>query len=437
MSWRARRLPLRGADLVLMAMHRHYSGAKVSHNTIMVVQCDRPLEPARIRKALDRLLPFCPWPASRLRRGFPWGGLHWAAGPRAALETPPVRHLTVASPAALHEELEAELNSAIDPRREPPLRFLIMDGGPQACGFLVLTWFHSLMDPLGAQILLRRLIDLDREEDGRAPGGAPPAFAAVRDPRSLRERARLGRRSLDHMRALTPVPPVSPGTGLTTFGRARFWQGSFVTRDAPAGGTRATRDICWRLAVVGRAMRTLWEKRGLPDVPFLVPISVDLRPRGEAGLAIGNWLAFHFARFTPSETADVAGLARSLRIQMADAVRAGQIDANAVGMEFLRYRPLWMMPRSLPGGSNGDTFSFNCADIRDFPPALATVFGQRVVNAYHAPAVLPRPGVGVFFNRCATRNNFVISWIEGAMSEDDVAQIAEVVREGMGWTQVP
>ncbi len=126
------------------------------------------------------------------------------------------------------------------------------------------------------------------------------------------------------MRALTPVPPVSPGTGLTMFGRARFWQSAFVTRDALAGDTRATRDICWRLALVGRAMSAFWEKRGLPDIPFLVPISVDLRPKGEAGVAIGNWLAFHFARFTPSETADVAGLARSLRLQMADACATGR-----------------------------------------------------------------------------------------------------------------
>jgi hypothetical protein len=423
-----------------MAMHRRYARMKVSNNTLLVVQCDRPVEPARVHRALGRLAESCPWPASRLRRGFPWGGLHWAAGPRAGLEPLPVRQVAVTSAAALREELEAELNSAIDPRREPPLRFLIIDGGP-ACragrGFLVLSWFHSLMDPRGGQNLLRHLADLDQEGDERSPRGASPTFVTVRDPRSLRERARLGRRSLDYMRTLTPVPPVSPGTGLTTFGRARFWQGAFVPRDGRSGDTRATRDICWRLALVGRAMSALWQKRGLPDVPFLVPISVDLRPKGEEGAVIGNWLAFHFARFTPSETADVAGLARSLRLQMADAVRDGQIDANAVGMEFLRYRPLWMMPRSLPGGPNGETFSFNCADTGDFLPALTTVFGRRVVNAYHAPAVLPQPGVGVFFNRCGRWNNLVIAWVEGTMSEDDVAQIAEVVREGMGWVEVP
>src|SRR5262249_38379786 len=148
---------------------------------------------------------------------------------------------------------------------------------------------------------------------------------------------------------------------VTTFGRARFWRSAFLPRNGLAGDTRVTRDMCWRLALVGKAMSALLEKRGLPDVPLLVPTAVDLRPKGEAGAVIGNWLAFHFARFAPSETADVASLARSLRLHMADALREGQIDANAVGMEFLRYRPLWMMVRSLPGGPDREVFSFNFA----------------------------------------------------------------------------
>jgi hypothetical protein len=435
-----RRLPLRGPDLVLIAMHSLCKGRDVSNNTLLVVECDGPIAPERIRRALDRLLDVCPWPAARLRRPFPWGKLHWAAGPRAALVPPPVRQRSVASHEELHAELEAELSSVIDPRRDPPLRFLIVDCGPEpgrGQGLLVLTWFHPLMDPRGGQNLLGHLAHLDRDE-GHAPSrGAPLAFTSEADPRPLMERARLARRSVHYMRTLTPVPPVSPGTGLTSPGRARFRQESFVERDATTGGSRATREICWRLALVGRAMALLWDRRGLPDVPFLVPIAVDLRPTGDPGPTFGNSLAFHFARFKPSETADVAALASALRRQMADAVREGQIEANSVAMEFLTYRPLSMMLRNLPGTSDGETFSFNCADLTDFPAALGSAFGRRIVNAYHAPAVLPRPGIGVFFNRCATRSNLVISWVEGAVNEDEVARIVEVIREGMRWTRIP
>ena len=417
-------------------MQALWKRAAVSNNTLMVVQCDGPLDPTRIARALERFLDFCPWPAARLRRPFPWGQLHWAARSRAALAAPPVRHRRLGAHQALHVELEAELNTAIDARREAPVRFSILDRASDAAGAqstLVVTWFHPLMDPRGGQNLLAHLAHLD-ETDGRAPwGSTPPAFTTDPDRRPLKERGRLGRRSQRYMRALVPVSPVSPGTELTKPGRVRFKQASFVGDDRGISGVRSTREICWRLALVGRTMADLWRRRGLPDLPFLVPVSVDLRPKGEPGATFGNVLAFHFARFKPSETTDVAALTRTLRAQMTAALRDGQIDAGAVAMEFLKYRPLSLMLRDLPGTATRETFSFNCADLADFPPTLEKIFGRRVVNAYHAPSVLPRPGIGVFFNRCGIKNNLVVSWIEGAVHEEEVTRIVQGVREGMGW----
>jgi hypothetical protein len=424
------RLPLRGADLVLVGMQSLWGAAEPSHNTIFVVECDGPLEPERIRRALDRFLDFCPWPGARLRRPFPWGRLSWVAGPRDALAVPQVTSRSVASPAERRRHLEAELNTAIDPKRQAPMRLLVMDRE------LVMTWFHPLMDPRGGQNLLAHLSGIDAH-GGRPPwNGVTPRFEPSPDTRPLRERGRIARRSVEYMATLAPVPPVSPGSALAAPGRARFRQESFGDEASSGNGARATREICWRLAVVGKAMADLWRRRRLPDVPFLVPISVDLRAKGDPEPTFGNALAFHFARFTPSQTADVPALATALRHQMAAAVREGQIEANAVAMEFLTYRPRWMMLRALPWTADRETFSFNCADIGDVPPSIATVFGRRVLNAYHAPAVLPRPGIGVFFNRCGSRNNIVISWIEGAAAEAEVTRLIEVVREGLAWTRL-
>jgi hypothetical protein len=425
------RLPLRGADLVLVGMQSLWGDAEPSHNTLLVVECDGALEPDLIRQALDRFLDFCPWPAARLRRPFPWGRLSWVAGRRDTLALPPVTQRPAAPPAEVHRQLEAELNTAIDPKRQAPIRFLVIDRT------LVMTWFHPLMDPRGGQNLLAHLSGLT-EHAGRPPwNGLTPRFGSEPDGRPLRERGRIARRSLEYMANLAPVPPVSPGSRLQEPGRACFRQQSFAADAHPENGGRASREICWRLAVVGKAMAELWERRGLPDVPFLVPISVDLRLKGDPEPTFGNSLAFHFARFTPSQAADLPVLARALRQQMAEAVRDGQIEANAVAMEFLTYRPRWMMLRALPWTASRETFSFNCADLADIPGAMGTVFGRRVVNAYHVPAVLPRPGIGVFFNRCAARNNVVISWVEGAADEDEVARIMDVIGEGMEWARRP
>jgi len=432
-----RRLPSVGADLVLMARHPRWKGIGQSHNTLLVVECDGPIASERVSRALDRFLDVCPWPAARLRRSFPWGKFHWwAEGARTALIRPPVRRATLATREQLQQALVTELDAIIDPRREAPIRILLLDSEREAASFLVLTWFHPLMDARGGQNLVAHLDHLDRHA-GEAPwGGTPPAFAPERDPRSFRERSRIARGSLKYIRTVASVPPVSPGNGLVPPARTCFRQESFVD-SGPTAGQRATREITWRLAVVGKAMAELWERKGLAAVPYLLPISVDLRPKGGLGATFGNQLGFHFARFLPSDTADVPVLARALRRQMADAVRDGQIDANAVSLEFLHYRPLSMMLRVLPWTAGGELFSFNCADLADWPPALEKCFGRRVLNAYHVPVVPPRPGIGVFFNRCESRNNLVVSWLEGVVGDAEAARIIEVIRDGMGWTRTP
>lgn len=429
----ARRLPLRGADLVLIAMHRLWGGERLSNNTTLVVECARPIQADRLRDAFARFLDVCPWPAARLRRPFPWGKLHWAAGERAALVAPPVGETRLPSRAALQTLVEAELAAVIDPRREPPLRATVVElgggAGTPAQAALVMTWFHPLMDPRGGENLIGHLAHLDQRCEGAPWDGRPPAFVSPRERRPLQERGRLARRSVDHMRTLMSGSPVSAGTGLARVGPPRFRQATFV----PSGPDR--RDLWSRLTAVGCAMAELWRRRGLADVPFLVPVSIDLRAKGEREPTFGNALAFHFARFKPSDTTDPAGCERALRRQFVDAMRDDLIEANAVAMEFLHYRPTWMMLRDLPGTASRETFSFNCADVGEFPPAVGSIFGSQVVNAWHVPAVLPRPGIGVFFNRCAGRWNLVVSFIEGVVSEDEVARVIEIVARGMGWTR--
>src|SRR5262249_47553450 len=168
---RTRRLALRGPDLMLLARPPRWKGALPSHNTLLAVECDGPVSAERITRALDRFLDRCPWPAARLRRPFPWGELHWAAGERESLTRPPVRHVALDAGEQLDRVLAPELNTPIDPRHEAPLRILSVDGeatGKGAGSFLVLTWFHPLMDARGGQNFLDLLNHCDGD-DGVKP----------------------------------------------------------------------------------------------------------------------------------------------------------------------------------------------------------------------------------------------------------------------------
>src|SRR5207249_2737177 len=145
---------------------------------------------------------------------------------------------------------------------EAPLRVLLVhdeSARPSPTSLLVLTWFHPLMDARGGENLLTHLNHLDRHEGAMPWGDAPPTFVPDRAPRRLLERGRIAGASLKYLRTLAPVPPVSPGGPPVPPGRACFKHESFVA--PPSTDPRATREICWRVAVDGKRRALLLQLR--------------------------------------------------------------------------------------------------------------------------------------------------------------------------------
>jgi hypothetical protein len=181
-------------------------------------------------------------------------------------------------------------------------------------------------------------------------------------------------------------------------------------------------------------MAALWVRRGLPtDVPLLVPVSVNRRPRGEPGPVLGNYLGFHFARCHPPVERDTAGLARELRHQLAEAVRQDELEAGWAGMSFARYRPLRGMFRELPWTAAGDFCSFHFADTAMLLPERTHLFGARVTGGYHVASVPDRPGAGVFFSRTGEIENVVVSWANDVLDDADAEALAGIIQHEMGW----
>src|SRR4029453_10987659 len=105
-------------------------------------------------------------------------------------------------------------NRALAPRGEAPAPLLVVDdesAHPTPSSVLVLTLFHPLMDARGGENLLTHLNELDRHIDATPWGDSPTAFVSERDRRSLLQRSRVARSSLEYLRTLAPVPPVSAG----------------------------------------------------------------------------------------------------------------------------------------------------------------------------------------------------------------------------------
>jgi hypothetical protein len=431
-----RSVPLLGPDVVLLAMAALGGGPAAngtpSSNAVLALELAGVVERARVETALARLLALCPWVGGRLVRPRPWGRLCWRV-PRQGPTPPPIASTTLADDGAnaLGSLVDRELAATIDPRRAPPLRLTLATDGVRT--HLVLTWAHALMDPHGSEHLVRLLAALD-EGGADALATREPVVVAPPDTRPLRERGALATKSVAQLRALAPVPPVSLAARphATAPHGPRHWRFRFAAAVAPTD--RLRRGMPWRLAVVATAMRALFAERGVAtDVPFLVPVSVNRRPRGEHGPVLGNYLAFHFARARFSSDADPAPLARTLRDQLADAVRNDELEAAWAGLAFARWRPLRGIFRELPWTKAGDFCSFHFADTDALLPDRTHLFGAPLVGGYHVAVVPARPGAGVFFGRRDEVQSLVVSTTDGALDDADTHRIADVVADAMGW----
>ena len=230
------------------------------------------------------------------------------------------------------------------------------------------------MDARGGQNLIAHLHHADRHEGEIAWDGASPAVVPDPDRRTLKERGRIAGGSLKYMRTLAPVPPVSLATALVPAGTSLL-RARVLRRSGHGRPARHPRD---HLASGpgrqshGRAVATAGSPRRSLPASHLGGHAAE----GASGATFGNQLTFHFARFSPSETRDVPALARTLRLQMAEAIRDGQLEAKPGRPGVPRGAARTMILRVLPWTRGGELFSFNCADLAEWPSALAECFGR-------------------------------------------------------------
>lgn len=428
-----RSVALLGPDVILLALATLGTGTAASSNAVLVVEHADAIDPRRVERALERFLPICPWLGGRLSRPRPWGKLRWqvpGGGP-----TRPLMSTRTIAPGGLQALVDHELVAPLDPYRETPLRLTLATEGHATT--LILTWAHPLMDPHGSEYLLRLLAEIDDDPDGAPIWPTAPLLVAPPEARSWRERGALASRGAAQLKNLAPIAPTSlaaVGAGRST-GQRRHRRFRFLAGAPSPDPVR--RGMPWRLAVVAKAMSALWVRRGMPsDVPFLVPVSVDRRRRGEPGPVLGNYLGFHFARCRPLVDGDPATLARELRDQLAEAVRRDELEAGWAGMSFARYRPLRQMFRELPWTAAGDFCSFHFADTDGLLPERTHLFGARVCGGYHVAGVPDRPGAGIFLSRAGIIESVVVSWANDVLDDADAEALAGIIQHEMGWKPV-
>lgn len=410
-----RTLTLLGPDVLLVAM-----GGTGPNNAVLGVTCDGNLDGARVQRAVERLQPLVPFTASRLERPRPWGRLRW----RAVAGNPPVQCRTLARSESIDDVIDEILNHRIDPREEAPLRWHVLTRPDGARSWLLLEWVHPLMDPRGAELLIAMVDAVDRGSDGEA-WAAARCVVPPRDTRPWRLRLRLAQRALGRLREFGREPKHSVAGEVPADGRVRHRRR--LVR-APA------RQLPTTVAAVGGAVADLLRARGVSmELPFVVPISVDRRRKGEPGPVIGNYVSFHFARFQPPAEDDLTATTATIRHDLVAAVRDDLVEGLWAGMNMARYYP----PRHLLAPLGGrDVASFHCADTGAMRPSTGLLFGLPIQSVSHVPCVRPQPGLGVFFSRIGDVESIVAVWVAGVVAEEEVERLLDGVERALGATSV-
>jgi hypothetical protein len=350
-------------------------------------------------------------------------------------EAPPLTTPRDCGDAGLPAVVRERLNARLAIERGELLRFDVVRYGGGAHGSdVAMTWAHLLLDGAGSELFIRRLDECAR---GRRPvtdlhadgsGGAAPragsGAAATPHRHGLVTRARDAREWQERMIGFGTAPPRSLGGPRRRVPQALAYDVFTVSRADTAiiSGRAAARagyltPVLFYLAATMRAHDAVFAVRGEAPGHYLVPLPVNLRPKGADGDVFRtnvSLLWFHVAR---RHTAELEELVGELMRQRRALIRDGLIEKGAAAMDLVRAAPArlqsWFARRHL----GGELASFYFAFTNEFLPGLDTFFGAEILNGFHAPAVMPSPGSSVIMSIRDGRLNVTVIYQRGAVTD--------------------
>jgi hypothetical protein len=435
-------IPLTGADCFLRAFDaevRRCNGA--SHLSQLVLRLGPGFDPDALRKTLETVVHANPILRAPIRR--PLGCLPpvYRVERAAAAALPRVEVLPVAAESNLDGEgreaplpaLFAErLNARFDGARGDLLR---VDVVPYAGGSggtdLAFTWLHMLFDGSGSERFVRFLDEVQRgartADDVPADdlAGAPtaPAIAAL----GLRERGRLATTWRERQQALALRPPRSLAGPLARRPQVLRVRLATLGRDATRRATeRAAAQagfltpMLFYLAAAIRAHAAVFRARGLDPGSYVVPLPVNLRPKGAEGAIFRTRVSLIWFQVMPEIVDDLPALLAELKSQRLAAIKGGLIEAGSAAMDFARMAPQRLYARMARRVLGGELCSFFFAWTDEFLPDLDRFFGAAIRNGFHVPSVPASPGSGAILSIRDGRLNAAHVHQAGVLSQDEL-----------------
>jgi len=407
----AERLPLTGADAFLLAfdtLTRRENRA--SHLSQIVLRLGPGFDAEGFRRALDdvvraNLICAAPIRRRRLGMGLPEYRLDLARradGPRfhehTGGERPPRRWGEAAPLPAIFEE---RINTLQDASRGG---LFDVDAVRYADGStdLALTWQHMLLDGFGSERFVELLADVcagkrapDELPAGDRPGAPPP----LELPQSQRERGNMAmswQRWMSELGQKSVRSPAGPERGVRqqlAVDRVQFADeasAAIVARANERAGFLTP--MIFYLAAAIRAHAAVLAQRGERPESFVVPLPVNLRPKGVEGAIFRTHVSLLWFQVDAELVDDFEALLAALKEQRRLAIRSGMIEAGVAAMEYARGAPSRLYGQMARRNLKGELCSFFFAYTGEFCPDRESFCGAPFEDGFGVPSVPASPG---------------------------------------------
>jgi len=428
--WPAR-LPLTGADGFLRAFDqetRRRNGA--SHLAQLVLRLGPGFDAAAFQRVLAETTAANPILRAPIRRSLGVGPPSYrldaadAGWPRFTL------HPDASDGAALPALFFERLNEVRSGRRGELLRIdAVPRGGPRPGTDLAFTWLHMLLDGSGSE---RCVSFLEQRRRGLVPPvppadrpGEPPEVAL---PPLQRDRGNMAMRWQRHMQGLGALPTRSlagPAQGRVqqdlvyeVLGFASDESRGIVERAAARAGFLTP--MLFYVATAIRAHDAVLRRRGTAPESYVVPLPVDLRPKGGAGGVFRTRVSMIWLQVRADRVRELDALLDDLKAVRRQAIRDHQVENGVAAMGYELHAPAWLYARLTRRTLHGELCSFFFGWTAAFCEGLDRFFGADVIDGFHAPSVPVSPGSGLVFSLFGERLNVTHVRQHGVLDEREL-----------------
>jgi hypothetical protein len=399
-------VPLTGADCFLRAFDaeiRRKAGA--NHVSQLVLRLGPGFDPELFRKLLDNVAHAQPILCAPIGRRFGVGAPVYRLAAASRCRRPRIRVIEIDSPPVEDSELPdlfaKHLNEPLHARRGELLRFDIVRyaGGAAGTDFAA-SWLHMLFDGFGSEIFIEWLDACFRGASNPEELPYPDELAPQRRPhqtlRDRGERAMAWQNWIDGFNAHRPhslAGPLSRTHQALRYARLQL-STEQTERTVKSAKQRAgfLTPTLFYLAAAIRAHHAVFRARGADPGSYVVPLAVNLRPKGAAKAMFRSHVSLIWFQALPEEVDDLDSLIASLKEQRLAAIKAGHIENAVSAMDFARFAPNRLYSYMSRIAFRGELCSFFFAFTGDFLAGIDHFLGAEIRDGFHVAPVPPSPG---------------------------------------------